>query len=59
MFKIFAKRQNIECKKVVCLDILTTWNSIYLMLCIVEKYERTFVLMNMEDSLLLTPKFED
>ncbi|XP_058774942.1 zinc finger BED domain-containing protein RICESLEEPER 2-like [Vicia villosa] len=33
---------NITCKKLVCLDVSTRWNSTYLMLDAVEKYESAF-----------------
>lgn len=43
----------------MCLDIPTRWNSTYIMLSVVEKYEKAFVLMNIEEPSLLTPVFED
>jgi len=34
---------HIECKKSLCLDVTTRWNSTYLMLEAAEKFEKVFV----------------
>jgi hypothetical protein len=39
------EREKIKCKNMVCLDIPTRWNSTYLMLGTVEKYQRAFDLL--------------
>jgi len=42
-FKKCAEKLHIECKKSLCLDVITRWNSIYLMLEAAEKFEKVFV----------------
>ena len=42
-FKKCAEKLHIECKKSLCLDIATRWNSTYLMLEVTEKFEKVFV----------------
>jgi hypothetical protein len=59
MFKDCIERKNIQCKKMVCLDVSTKWNSTYLMLSIAEKYKRAFELMGEEDEHLVVPGFLD
>jgi len=41
-FKDCIERENIQCTKMVYLDVLTRWNSTYLMLSISEKYQKSF-----------------
>ena len=42
-FKKCAEKLHIECTKSLCLDVATRWNSTYLMLEAVEKFEKMFV----------------
>ncbi|XP_034921578.1 zinc finger BED domain-containing protein RICESLEEPER 2-like [Populus alba] len=42
-FKKWAEKLHIECKKSLCLDVATRWNSTYLMLEAAEKFEKVFV----------------
>ncbi|KAL9372591.1 hypothetical protein Peur_034835 [Populus x canadensis] len=42
-FKKCAEKLHIECKKSLCLDVATRWNSTYLMLEAAEKFEKVFV----------------
>lgn len=49
-FKAFAKQLNSESNKIVYLDASTRWNSIYLMLSAVEKYEIVFVAMEVKET---------
>jgi len=42
-FKKCAEKLHIECKKLLYLDVATRWNSIYLMLETVEKFEMVFM----------------
>jgi len=42
-FKKCAEKLHIECKKSLCLDVGTQWNSTYLMLEAAEKFEKVFV----------------
>jgi TorA maturation chaperone TorD len=42
-FKKYAEKLHIECKKLLCLDVATRWNSIYLMLEAAAKFEKVFV----------------
>ncbi|KAH7663342.1 Tam3-transposase (Ac family) protein [Dioscorea alata] len=41
-FKECVAMENIDCKKALCLDVSTRWNSTYLMLSTAEQYERAF-----------------
>ncbi|CAJ2644258.1 unnamed protein product [Trifolium pratense] len=41
-FKECIEFAGIECKKLVCLDVSTRWNSTYLMLAAAEKYQAAF-----------------
>lgn len=50
MFKSCANKLNIECEKMVCLDVPTRGNPTYLMLSVIEKYEKAFVPMGARDS---------
>jgi hypothetical protein len=43
VFKKCAEKLHIECKKLLCLDCATRWNSTYLMLDAAEKFEKVFV----------------
>jgi len=38
-----VEKLHIECKKSLCLDVATWWNSTYLMLEVVKKFEKVFV----------------
>jgi hypothetical protein len=52
--------KNIKCKKMVCLDALTRWHSTYLMLSIVENYQKIFELKGEdENNHLVVPRFLD
>jgi hypothetical protein len=42
-FKKCAEKLHIECKKSLCLDATSRWNSTYLMLEAAEKFEKVFV----------------
>jgi len=42
-FKKCAEKLHIKCKKSLCLDVATRWNSTYLMLEAAEKFEKVFV----------------
>jgi hypothetical protein len=44
-FKSCIARENIQCTKMVCLDVATRRNSTYLMLNIAEKYQKAFDLL--------------
>ncbi|KAC9702932.1 hypothetical protein E3N88_45363 [Mikania micrantha] len=41
-FKEFALLEKVECQKSLVLDVLTHWNSTYLMLSVASEYERAF-----------------
>ncbi|WOL10493.1 zinc finger BED domain-containing protein RICESLEEPER 2-like [Canna indica] len=41
-FKECVDSVQVESKSTLCLDLCTKWNSTYLMLSIVEKYEKAF-----------------
>ncbi|KAL8099071.1 hypothetical protein AgCh_031673 [Apium graveolens] len=43
-----VERENIKCKKIVCLD--TRWNSTYTMLEVAVKYDGAFIRMVIEDN---------
>jgi hypothetical protein len=58
-FKRCIEQLDIQCKKVVCLDVSTRWNSTYLMLSIAEKYQRAFEVLGEEDSQLVVPGYLD
>jgi hypothetical protein len=58
-FKRCIEQLDIQSKKVVCLDVLTRWNSTYLMLSIAEKYQRAFEVLGEEDSQLVVPTYID
>jgi hypothetical protein len=42
-YKKCVKKLHIECKKSLCLNVATRWNSTYLMLEAAEKFEKVFV----------------
>jgi len=42
-FKKCVEKLHIECKKLLCLDVATRWNSTYFMLEAAEKFEKVFV----------------
>jgi hypothetical protein len=42
-FKKCVEKLHIECKKSLCLDVATRWNSAYLMLEAAEKFEKKFI----------------
>ncbi|KAI7737469.1 hypothetical protein M8C21_018378 [Ambrosia artemisiifolia] len=48
-FKEFAKMENIECQKSLCLDVPMRWNTTYLMLSVAILYERAFDMLSIED----------
>ncbi|KAM3281897.1 hypothetical protein P3S67_027544 [Capsicum chacoense] len=53
-FNRYCKFENIECKKSFCLDVLTRWNSTYLMLDTAQYFETAFNRYDLEDSGLST-----
>jgi hypothetical protein len=58
-FKSCIKWENITCTKMVCLDVKTRWNSIYLILYTIEKYEKAFELLDEEDNQFIVPSIID
>jgi hypothetical protein len=42
-FKKCVEKLHINCKKSLCLDVATRWNSAYLMLEAAEKFEKKFI----------------
>ncbi|XP_059441969.1 zinc finger BED domain-containing protein RICESLEEPER 1-like [Corylus avellana] len=48
-FKSCIELEKITCTKMVCLDVQTRWNSTYLMLSSVEKYEKVFALLEEDE----------
>nr|KYP60303.1 Putative AC transposase [Cajanus cajan] len=49
-FKECVEFSKIECKKLLCLDVPTTWNSTYMMLDAAEKFQVAFEKLDFEDS---------
>jgi len=49
-FKKCAEKLHIECKKSLCSDVATRWNSTYLMLKAAEKFEKMFVRLGESES---------
>ena len=49
-FKKCAEKLHIECKKLLCLDVATRWNSTYLMLDAAERFEKVFVRLGESDT---------
>uniref|UniRef100_A0A6N2KMT4 BED-type domain-containing protein n=1 Tax=Salix viminalis TaxID=40686 RepID=A0A6N2KMT4_SALVM len=49
-FKKCAEKLHIECKKLLCLDCATRWNSTYLMLDAAERFEKVFVRLGESDT---------
>jgi hypothetical protein len=43
----------------VCLDVQTRWNFIYLMLCTAKKYEKAFELLGEENQQFVIPSIID
>ena len=48
-FRSIMERLGIESKCLLSLDVSTRWNSTYLMLDTVEKFEKVFLRMDFED----------
>jgi len=48
-FKDCIERENIQCIKMMCIDIPTRWNSTYLMLSTAEKYQKAFDLLGEDE----------
>nr|KJB09837.1 hypothetical protein B456_001G170000 [Gossypium raimondii] len=49
-FKECVVVEKIECKKMLCLDVCTRWNSTYLMLDIAQNFERAFERFEEQDT---------
>ncbi|KAK5826513.1 hypothetical protein PVK06_021435 [Gossypium arboreum] len=49
-FKECVVMEKIECKKMLCLDVCTRWNSTYLMLDTAQKFERAFERFEEQDT---------
>ncbi|XP_017648042.1 zinc finger BED domain-containing protein RICESLEEPER 2-like [Gossypium arboreum] len=49
-FKECVVVENIECKKMLCLDVCTRWNSTYLMLDTAQNFERAFERFEEQDT---------
>lgn len=49
-FMNFAKNEDCECSKSLCLDVSTRWNSTYLMLNVAQAYERAFDRLYVHDA---------
>lgn len=49
-FKDLVECSNVQCKKLLCLDVSTRWNSTYMMLEVVEKFEVVFEKLEYENS---------
>ncbi|KAG5253278.1 zinc finger BED domain-containing protein [Salix suchowensis] len=49
-FKKCVEKLHIECKKLLCLDVATRWNSTYLMLDAAERFEKVFVRLGESDT---------
>nr|KYP38025.1 Putative AC transposase [Cajanus cajan] len=49
-FKECVEFSKIECKKLLCLDVPTRWNSTYMMLDAAEKFQVAFEKLDFEDS---------
>lgn len=50
-FKACVLVENIQCKKLLCLDVSTHWNSTYLMLDTAQRFETAFDSYHFEDNL--------
>ncbi|XP_075652751.1 zinc finger BED domain-containing protein RICESLEEPER 1-like [Castanea sativa] len=48
-FRNFIERLGMESKSLICLDVPTRWNSIYLILETAKKFEKVFLRMDFED----------
>ncbi|CAL2277963.1 unnamed protein product [Prunus armeniaca] len=44
-FKIFAEKEKLICKGLVCMDVPTRWNSTYMMLDAALKFKKAFTRM--------------
>ncbi|KAH1129802.1 hypothetical protein J1N35_001180, partial [Gossypium stocksii] len=49
-FKECVVVEKIECKKMLCLHVCTSWNSTYLVLDIAQNFERAFVIFEEQDT---------
>ncbi|XP_071914073.1 zinc finger BED domain-containing protein RICESLEEPER 2-like [Coffea arabica] len=52
-FKEFVEIEKIECKRLLCLDVPTRWNSTYLMLDTAQRFERAFERFEEQDPYML------
>jgi hypothetical protein len=59
LFKSCAERKSVECNVSLKLDVSTRWNSTYIMLEVVKKYQRAFELMLDEDGHFLNYLYDD
>ena len=48
-FLMCVSKEKIENKSLLCLDVPTRWNSIYMMLDVAEKFEKAFERMEDDD----------
>lgn len=53
-FKECCERENIESNSMLCLDVCTGWNSIYLMLSVAVKFQKAFEHFEIDDPHFLT-----
>ncbi|KAK9221778.1 hypothetical protein WN944_010207 [Citrus x changshan-huyou] len=49
-FKAYAEREKISSNKLLCLDVITRWNSTFFMLKAAEKYEKVFDRLELHDA---------
>ncbi|KAH9687521.1 hypothetical protein KPL70_014804 [Citrus sinensis] len=49
-FKAYAEREKISSNKLLCLDVVTRWNSTFFMLEAAEKYEKVFDRLELHDA---------
>ncbi|KAH9736326.1 BED-type domain-containing protein [Citrus sinensis] len=50
VFKAYAEREKISSNKLLCLDVVTRWNSTFFMLEAAEKYEKVFDRLELHDA---------